>query len=175
MKSKIINSKAGINDGNGIDLYIIDADEKTTRSIFDSLKQKNFSGKIAVIGRDNKFNRRAVETLKIDYLISPEREVNERKDTLKQRDSGLNHFLAKECAKKGIKIIIDFDDIQKMQDRKEKAKRIARIIQNIKICRRAKCRIIIWKDGKADKYSIQAFGFSLGMSSQQVKDAVRFE
>ena len=58
--------------------------------------------KIAVLGRSGDFNRRALETLKIDYLVSPE--LGERKDTLKHRDSGLNHVLAKIAKEKGIEL-----------------------------------------------------------------------
>jgi RNase P/RNase MRP subunit p30 len=86
--------------------YLIDADEKTTRAIIQSLKSKNKT--IAILGRDNKFNRRALETLKINYLISPER--GSRKDTLKQKDSGLNHFLAKRAKQKNIAIVINFTE-----------------------------------------------------------------
>ena len=69
--------------------------------------------RIAVFGREDKFNRRMIETCKIDYLISPERETEKfkRRDSLKQRDSGLNHYLAKEAKRKNISFIIDFSEI----------------------------------------------------------------
>ena len=167
MKPKIIKSKSEIKQPYP-EIYLIQANEKTARSIITSLEQKKFQGKIAFQGGDDTFNRRAIETLKIDYLISPEKFTGA--DTIKQRDSGLNHVTAKTAAKNNIQIIIDFRDIQKIADKKQKSQRLAKIIQNIKICRRAKCKIKIW--GCEDKYALQAFGFSLGMSSQQIAEAI---
>ncbi len=178
MKFKFIKSKSDIQASDDYDTWIIDADEKIARGIIESLKQKNIKKKIAVLGRDNSFNRRALETLKINYLVSPERELSEnyndkRKDTLKQRDSGLNHVIAKIAKEKDIAIVIDIDDFNSIKDKKKKAQRLARIIQNVKICRRAKCKLLIWSlSGEIDKKAIEAFGFSIGMSSQQVKESV---
>ena len=174
MNIKTITSKAGIKKPFP-DIYIIDADEKTIRSIIASIKDKQIKDKkIAVFGRDNTFNRRILETCKIDILISPERDLtHERKDTLKQRDSGLNHVVAKIATKNKIQVAIDFDEIKNTKDQKQLSTRLARIIQNIKICRRAKTKMIILNlNGKATKQDIQALGFSLGMSSQQVADSI---
>lgn len=176
-KFKIIKSKSQIEKENHPELYIIDADEKIARGIIASLKNNKFKGNVGVFGRDNVFNRRALETLKIDFLISPEREDFDkkfkRKDTLKQRDSGLNHILARIAKEKNISIVIDFYGVKEMKDIKQKAVRLARVIQNIKICRKAKCKILIWDLSRnADKRGLESFGYSLGMSSQQVRVAV---
>lgn len=168
MKTKTLKSKKGISKNDICDIYLIDADEKTARSIIASLGKTE--KKLAVLGRDSVFNRRVLETLKLDYLISPE--VGDKKDTLKQRDSGLNHVLAKIAKEKNVGIVIDFKDIQKLKG-KGKALRLARVIQNIKICRKAGCKIKIWDfSGKTDEKALKAFGFSLGMSSGQVGDKV---
>ena len=153
MKFEKIKSKGEIKDsfsGN----YLIDSSEKEARKIIASLGDKNFGGNIGVLGRDDAFNRRAVETLKINYLFSPER--GEKRDSLKQRDSGINHVVAKEAANKGIAIVIDFDEVSRLKS-KEKAIRIGRIIQNIKICRKAQCKIKIF--GSVDKTSLISFVF----------------
>ncbi|MAH51699.1 hypothetical protein CMI37_38130 [Candidatus Pacearchaeota archaeon] len=167
MKFKKVKSKKEIADNGKVDLYLIDADEKTARGIIEFLKNKKFGGKIAVFGRDGNFNRRALETLKINYLVSPE--LGNRKDTLKQRDSGLNNVLAKIAKEKGIVIVIDFDDISRMKG-KARALKVARVIQNVKVCRRAGCGIEIW--GGDDVKVLESFGIGLGMSSQQVKDSI---
>ena len=147
--------------------FLIDSSEKEARKIIESLKGK--SKTIALQGGDDAFNRRAIETLKINYLLSPEK--NTANSTLKQRDSGLNHVTAKEAAKRDITILIDFAEIQKLKG-KEKARRLEKIIQNIKICRKAKCKIKIWdSSNKTNEVSLKSFGISLGMSSQQSKDA----
>ena len=156
------------------DGYLIDASEKEARRIIDSLgKSKKI---IAVVGGGSSFNRRAIETLKIDYLISPER--GEKKDSLKQRDSGLNQVLAKEAAKRKVSIVIDMSEVSKLSE-KEKALRIEKLIQNVKICRKAGCKIMVASLGEkssksVDGFARSAFGVSLGMSTSQAKDAVNF-
>ena len=142
--------------------------EKEARRIVDSLKGKKIS--IAVVGYDDAFNRRVVETLKINYLFNPERIVKDKKDTLKQRDSGINHVVAKEMATRKISYTIDLDYFTEL-NKKDKAIVLSRTIQNIKICRRAKCSIKLFSE-IADEKDLEAFGFSVGMSSQQVKDAI---
>jgi len=181
MKLQKISSKNDLSKIGNCDFFLIDTlcNEKETRRILDSLKQKNLLKNkfVAVVGGDNQFNRRVLETMKIDFLVSPEREIPEKnifkKDNLKQRDSGLNHVIAKIAKEKNVSIIIDFDEIKNVKDKKQKALRISRIIQNIKICRRAKCKIKIidFSDNVGEK-ELGAFGFSLGMSSQQVKESI---
>ncbi len=171
---KKINSKAEISKEDKSDGYFIDADEKESRRIIDSLKRKEKI--IAVLGRDNAFNRRAIETLKINYLVSPERGA--KTDTLKQRDSGMNHITAKESAKKNIKLIMNLSEISVLE-KEEKSERFARIIQNIKICRKVKCPIKIANLSEENKNLIneigrKSFGISLGMSSEQAKESVVF-
>jgi ribonuclease P/MRP protein subunit RPP1 len=151
------------------DFILIDTNgnEKETRRIMDSLKGKKVT--VGVYGHEDFFNRRVVETMKINYLINAERNLNDKKDTLKQRDSGLNHVVAKEMATKKISLVIDFENFAQLS-KQEKALILARIIQNIKVCRKAKCSIKILSNGR-DKKDIEAFASSIGMSSQQVSEA----
>ena len=171
---KKISSKAEISKEDSCDGYLIQNSEKEARKIIESLKTKNMI--VALIGGDDAFNRRAIETLKINYLISPE--AGFKKDTLKQRDSGINHVTAKLAKEKKISILIAFSEITKLSG-KEKALRLEKLIQNIKICRKAKCKIKIVslatnKKEVVDEKSRNAFGVSLGMSSIQVSNAVTF-
>ena len=142
--------------------------EKEARRIVDSLKRKKIT--MGIVGYDDAFNRRVVETIKINYLVNPERIIKDKRDTLKQRDSGLNHVVAKEATKKGVAIVIDFDYIKSLS-KKDATIVISRIMQNIKICRRAKCPIKIMSESEDNK-GLEAFGFSIGMSSQQVKEGI---
>lgn len=173
---KLISSKTEIGNDENYDGYFIDSNEKEIRKILESLKLNNKSAKkIAVLGQNDEFNRRIIETCRINFLVSPERLC--KKDTLKQRDSGLNHVAAKESAKNNIEIIIDFSEISRIKDKKEKALLLAKIMQNIKICRKAGCKIKIatfanTKEELCSEHELRAFAFSLGMSSQQVKEAV---
>lgn len=149
------------------DFILVDTkgNEKEARRIVDSLRGKKVV--IGIVGYNDAFNRRIVETIKINFLINPERIVKDKRDNLKQRDSGLNHVVAKEAAKKNIAIVIDFDYIKSLS-KKDATIVTSRIIQNIKICRRAKCSIKIMSESE-DKKGLEAFCFSIGMSSQQVK------
>ncbi len=166
---KIIKSKQDLSEDDNCDLYLIKSSEKEARKIIASLKDRKNKIPVALVGGDDAFNRRAIESLKIDYLVSPEAGI--KKDGLKQRDSGLNHVVAKLAEEKGIEIVVDFDSLSKMSG-KDKALRLARIIQNVKICRKAGCKIRIW--GNVDDKALKSFGVGLGMNSKQSSEATLF-
>jgi len=173
---KKISSKKEISEKDDSDGYLIDSDEKETRKIADSFRQKNQKKIIAVLGRDDAYNRRIIETMNINYLVSPERDYKEKKDTLKQRDSGINHVLGKIAKEKNIPIVINISELIKLK-KSDKSRIISRIMQNIKICRKTKCQIKIAtfasdKTELQNEHDLRAFCFSLGMSSQQVSDAI---
>lgn len=123
---------------------------------------------IIVQAQDDAFNRKILENKEVDILLSPE--IHNRKETLKQRDSGLNEFLCKLAKKNNIKIGINIKEIQKLE-KKQKSKVIARIIQNIKLCNRTKTQIILFPKEKHKKQDILSFFISLKGSTQQAKDA----
>jgi len=164
-----------------VDGFLLNADEKECRRTIEFLKQKLKGSekkiKIAVVGREDEFNRRALETLKIDYLVSPENTF--QRDSLKQRASGFNHVLAEIAKQKNIAVIVDLTRLNSITDKKQKALRVAKIIQNIKICRKSNCPIKLATFAKneselLDEKQIAAIGFSLGMSSQQAVEAFNF-
>jgi RNase P/RNase MRP subunit p30 len=155
------------------DGFLLNMDEKEARRTIESLKSKG--KKIAILARDDEFNRRALETLKVDYLVSPEN--NPGKDNLKQRSSGFNHVMAEIAKKKNIQIVVDLNWLNSIQDKKQKAIAVSRIIQNIKICRKAKIDLKLASFAKnedeiLDEKQIKSIGFSLGMSSQQVNNCL---
>ena len=171
---KKISSKQDID--NAYDGFLINTkgDEKEARKIVDALKKSNKT--MCVMGSDNMFNRRVLETMKVHYLVSPE--IYHKRDNLKQRDSGLNHVTATIAAKNKIGIIIDMANLQK-QERQEKAQRLARIIQNIDIAKKAKCDIKVaslatTKEQTISKENRKNFLISLGASTQQAKKACVF-
>jgi len=165
---KKISKKNDLKKDDKVDGYLIDADEKMARRIVDSLKGR---GKVVALqGRDDAFNRRAIETLKINYLVNVECEP--KKDTLKQRDSGVNHVVAKEAARKGISFVIDMDYIGGLSGEAQ-ARVLARVMQNIRICRRAKCGIKLFSKSEDDK-GVESFLRGLGMSSGEAKRARMF-
>jgi RNase P/RNase MRP subunit p30 len=171
---KKISIKREVNSSDFLDGYYIDADEKESRKIVDFLKNSKEKRGVAIKARDELFNRRVIETMKFDYLVSPE--INLGKDTLKQRSSGLNHVLVNEAQKKGIVILVSLQELQK-RDKKGKVVLTSRIIQNIKLCRKAKCAIKIASFSEKKSVSKKERGFigmSWGMSSQQIKDFCAF-
>jgi RNase P/RNase MRP subunit p30 len=146
--------------------------EKEARRIVEVIRAKSKGKKIAVYGFSDEFNRRAIETLKIDYLVSPEN--NEGKDNLKQRASGFNHVMAEVAKKKDIKIVEDLTWLNSLSGKK-KAIAISRVIQNIVTCRKSKIDLKFATFANVesellDEKQMKAIGFSLGASSQQTKD-----
>jgi RNase P/RNase MRP subunit p30 len=173
---KEINSKKDIKEDKDINGYLINSSENEIRSIIASLESKKDKKLIAIKAKDDFFNRRIIETCRVNFIVSPE--LNQEKDTLKQRASGFNHVLAKEAVKKGISLLINFSEIIK-QDKKRKAIIISRIMQNIKICRKTNCKIKIVafaknKEELRTENELKAFLSSLGASSQQVAEACKF-
>jgi RNase P/RNase MRP subunit p30 len=171
---KKIISKEEVSLDDDCDGYFICALEKEVRRIIDSVKGKNKL--IAVEGRDNAFNRRIIEKLKIDYLVSPEKGI--RRSSLKQRDSGLNHVLANEANKKGVGILVNLSEISQL-DSSGKVERIERIIQNINICKKAGCKIgvVSFSENKSNLFFERertSFGVTLGMSTKQLNDSKIF-
>jgi len=160
MDLKKIKTKKEVSYRDKCDGYLIDASEKEVRGIVMSLEGSG--KKIFVVGRDDVFNRRVLETIKIDYLVSVEGGV--RRDSLKQRDSGFNHVMARIAKEKGIGIVIDFEEVVKLKG-KERALRLGRIMQNVRVCRRVGCGIKILG---GDERVLKSFGFSLGMGTGQV-------
>jgi RNase P/RNase MRP subunit p30 len=171
---KKIFTKRDVNSLDSVDGYFIDADEKESRKIVDFLKNSNKKNKIAIKARDEFFNRRVIETMNFNYLVSPE--INIGRESLKQRSSGLNHVLVNEARKKGIAIVVSLSELKKWEG-KDRAVLISRVMQNIMLCRKAKCSIKIATLSEKKSVSKKERGFigmSWGMSSQQVKDSILF-
>lgn len=124
---------------------------------------------IIVIAKDDDFNRKILEYGKFDVLLNVEN--GQRKNTLRDIDSGFNHVLASIAAKKEIALGIDIGKIRE-NDKKGKAEILMKIRQNIKVCRKKKVEILAfnYKD-KKDAFSLLA---SLGASSEQAKKAIYF-
>jgi RNase P/RNase MRP subunit p30 len=159
------------------DGLLIDAEEEEARKIVQFVKAKKLKLKLAVVARDDTYNRRIFDTLKIDYLVSPE--LNPRVDTLKQRSSGLNHVLATIARDKGVEIVINISNLISVEDRKIQSILISRTIQNIVVCRKANCKIKFatfaeYESQLLDEKQIFAIGSTFGMSSQQAKEAFAY-
>ena len=124
---------------------------------------------IIVQAQDDVFNRKLLEYGKFDILLDIE--AGNRKDKLKQADSGFNHVLAVIAAKNHVALGIDLAAIVSLP-KKEKARRLARIKQNLALCRKAKTKIKMLN--AHDAKAAQSLLISLGASTQQAKDAMHF-
>lgn len=124
---------------------------------------------VIIQAQDENFNRKLLEYGNFDILLSPEK--NTEKDRLKQMNSGLNHVLAKIAAKNKVAIGIDLEDIRHME-KKDKAIRLAKLRQNIQICRKAKAKIKLLDFNS--KQDAKSFLLSLGASTSQAAEAITF-
>jgi len=148
-------------------VYLID-----NKNINEARKQINkFSGReiIALIARDDEFNRKMLETGKINILVFSE--LLERKDRLKQRDSGLNQVLCKIAGDNNVAVGIDFKQIAKLKEF-ELSSYLAKIMQNIKLCRKYQVKIVIINIHGADLIDLKSFLLTLGMPTDMAKYAV---
>src|SRR3989344_1699458 len=135
------------------------------------IKAKNFDeakgeirknkGKEIIFSSDNdELNRKILEKEEINILL-----LNQagRKDKLKQRNSGLNQILAKIAKNKDVIIGINLDEIIFSRD-KQRAKILARIAQNIKLCGKNRIKMkFISEKNERDLYDLRALGLILGM------------
>src|SRR3989344_1523111 len=119
-----------------------------------------------IIGQEDNFNRKILENGKFDILMSIEE--GNRKNKIRQTDSGLNHILAIIARKNDIAIGINLQEIANLNS-KEKAERLSKIIQNLKICRKAKTRIAV-KTTSLQK--ARDFLIGLKASTNQIKEAI---
>ena len=125
---------------------------------------------IIVKAQNPEFNRKILEYGHFDILLSIETS-EDKPDNVKYLSSGLNNILAKIAAKNNIAIGIDLKEISNLE-KEAQASRLARIRQNIKLCRKAKAKlkIINYKD----KRNLIALLISLGASTQQAKETIDF-
>lgn len=128
-------------------------------------QKKDFPDKLIVVqAQSPEYNRKILENSDVDVLLSPE--LHERKEHLKQRDSGLNEILCKLAKKNNIKIGINIQPIKNLQ-KEQKAIILARIIQNIQLCRKTKTPIKLIPP--LSKQETLSFILTLKGSTEQAK------
>ncbi len=115
---------------------------------------------------DEELNRKILEKETINVLLLNQ---SNKKDKLKQRDSGLNHVLAKIAKAKNVIIGINLDEILH-SDKKNKAKILGRIRQNVKICKKAKLKMMFFSEKEnRNSRDLTALGLVLGMPTNMLK------
>ena len=126
---------------------------------------KNKGRIIIFSSSDDELNRKILENEKIDILLLNQRQ---RKDKIKQRNSGFNQVLAKIAKQKNVAIGINLDEI--IDSEKEKKQEIlARVKQNIRICNKNKLKMKFIPENKRDIYDLRALGLILGMPTWMIK------
>ena len=131
------------------------------------IKEAHKEGKTVAFTGSDEMNRKILEKEKIDVLLI---KLGKRKDRIKQRDSGFNHVLAKLAQKKGVALGINLDEIIG-SDKKEKTKIIARLKQNIEICKKNKLKMTFLSEKhQKDKYDLVALELVLGMPTSMTKE-----
>lgn len=108
--------------------------------------------------------RKQIEKRKIEVFFP---DMKERKDPLRQTDSGFNEIIGRIASKNKIRLGIDLSAIQGSKE--QKAKILGRIMQNIRIARKTNTKLTI-KGMKDYLYPM----LSLGASTSQVRDAQYF-
>lgn len=133
--------------------------EKSRKEIRENRQTKG--KKIIFLSNNDELNRKVLEKEPIDILLLNQ---SQRKDKLKQRDSGFNHVLAKIAKKNNIAIGISLDEIINSRE-KNKSEILSRVEQNIKLCNknRLKMKFISLNKNKRDIYDLRALGLVLGM------------
>ena len=131
------------------------------------LIKKEQSPKI-ILAQNDEFNRKILEYGNFDILLSVEKW--NRTNKIRQTDSGLNHIIAKIAKNKLVAIGLDLEEIKNLEP-KQKAERLSKIIQNIKICRKSKTKIAV-KTNSLEK--ARWFLSGLGASTQQIKETIVF-
>jgi RNase P/RNase MRP subunit p30 len=126
------------------------------------------AGKEVVVLADNlEFNRKVLEIPGVNILLGCE--LHDRRDFLKQRDSGLNEFLCKLAAKNNVKIAVNLPALIRLHGR-EKAVVLSRILQNIMLCKKTKADMTVFPR-KYCKQDVISLFLSLKSSSFMAKKA----
>ncbi len=126
-------------------------------------KLKEDKSEVIFTSENDELNKKVIEKLPIDILLLSQKN---KKDSQKQRNSGFNQVLAKIAKKNNIQIAINLDEIIDSKTGPiEKAKILARIKQNIKLCSKNKIQMkfISPSEKNKDSYELKSIGTSLGM------------
>jgi len=127
---------------------------------------------LAVQGSNDDVNRAAVEDARIDILLNPE--IERTRDFSDWRNSGLNNVLCNLASKNDIPIGIDLSTLPK--EKFALAERLGRIMQNIRLCRKFKTKMLIFsQENEFNGFDLQSIAFTLGMSTQQAKESLIFD
>lgn len=139
-------------------IFIEEKDFENARKKIKQFKQE----KIVFSSPDDAVARKVLEKEKINVFLVKQKN---RKDRLKQRNSGFDSVMAKIAKKNDVEIGIFLDEILESSG-KEKAEILARVKQNIKICSKNKIRmkfLFLGEENQRNDYDLRSLGLVLGM------------
>ncbi|MCA9487972.1 MAG: hypothetical protein KC516_03355 [Nanoarchaeota archaeon] len=116
-----------------------------TEKNFNRLKEqvkKNKEKTIIFTSEDDDLNRKVLEKLPIQIILI---NLENRKDFQKQRNSGFNQVMAKIAKKNGVQIGINLSELK---NTKNKEKILARVRQNVELCKKNKIQMRFISQGK---------------------------
>jgi len=131
---------------------------------------KRLSQELVIIqGGDDVRNRQGVSSPFVDILLDPH--LGNRKDSLHQRNSGLNHVLCILARDHTVAIGFSFSSILRSQKRGEL---LGRMMQNIRLCRKYRVQMVIGSFAQTpwelrNEKDLQSFFQVLGMTGKEVK------
>lgn len=150
-------------------VMIVDTDNiNEARNKILKINREHPQEEIIVISKDDNYNRKILEMKEVDVLLL---KIHNRKDALKQRNSGLNEVLCKIANGNNIKIGIEIDELKKL-GKKEKALALSRISQNIFLCKKIGCQIVVYPNNKHKKQDVMSLFLILGSDTKLAKKSV---
>jgi len=132
------------------------------------------NGLVVVEGGDDQINRTALESKKVDILLSPEKD--REKDFMKVRDSGLNQVLCKLAKNNNIAIGFNFNDILNANSL-ERSRILGKMIQNVDLCKKYKVRTVVgsfasrWEDLRSES-DLESFARVIGIEKVNNKNVI---
>lgn len=130
-----------------------------------------------VVEGNYKINREILKNKRVNILLNPANRVV--KDSLHFRNSGLDQISCRLAAKNKTAIGFSFNEILKKEGM-ERAELIGRIMQNVKLCRKYKVKMILGsfastKDGLRDAKDLQAFGRLIGIDKLENENVFKYK
>ena len=149
---------------------------KFNGEMFDLGSEIKFFKDLRIVeGGSEEKNRKAVEDKSTDILLSPER--NAQNDKLSSRNSGLNQVLCKLAHDNKVAIGFSFSELL---NSKERSKVIGRWVQNIRLCRKYKVKMVLasFSNSKWEMRSpkdLFSLALTLGMTGREATEALNFK
>ena len=127
---------------------------------------------LVVIKSKEEEDRYYLEKSKVDLVF--DFELSPKEDFLHGRRSGLNHILTRIAKEKNKIIGFSFSSIL---NSKNKARLMGRIMQNIRICRKAKVKMAVCSFASSpyelrSRHDLKAFFICLGMHPKEAQESV---